>query len=111
MAPALAEGEVPGTIYRLSPKGWTDRELFDLWFTQHFMRYASSERPLLLILDGHSSHYCPDTIKCASEEHVIVFTLPPNTTHLTQPLDKGVFGPLKIYWREVCNKFLVRNPG
>ena len=101
MAPALAEGEVPGTIYGLSPKGWIDRELFDLWFTQHFMRYASSERPLLLILDGHSSHYCPDTIKRASEEQVIVFTLPPNTTHLTQPLDKGVFGPLKIYWREV----------
>ena len=37
--------------------------------TQHFMRYASNERPLLLILDGHLSHYCPDIIKRASEGH------------------------------------------
>ena len=111
MAPALAEGEVPGTAYGLSPKGWMDQELFDLWFTRHFLRYASRERPLLLILDGHSSHYCPDTIRLASEESVIVFTLPPNTTHLTQPLDKGVFGPLKAIWKETCHSFLVNNPG
>lgn len=111
MAPALAEGEVPGTIYGLSPKGWMDQELFDLWFTCHFLRYASRERPLLLILDGHSSHYCPDTIRLASEENVVVFTLPPNTTHLTQPLDKGVFGPLKSIWKDVCHSFLVSHPG
>ena len=111
MAPVLAEGEVPGTSYGMSPKGWMDQELFDLWFTRHFLRYASSERPLLLILDGHSSHYCPDTIKRAFEENVVVFTLPPNTTHITQPLDKGVFGPLKAAWRETCHSFLVSNPG
>ena len=58
-------------------------------------------RPLLLILGGHSSHYCPDTIKRAFEEDVIVFTLPPNTTHITQPLDIGVFGPAKAAWRDM----------
>ena len=110
MAPLLAEGEVPGTSYGLSPKGWMDQELFHLWFTRHFLRYASGERPFLLILDGHSSHYCPDTIKRAFEEDIIVFTLPPNTTHVTQPLDKGVFGPLKSAWKEVCHSFLVNNP-
>ena len=66
---------------------------------------------LLLLLDGHLSHYCPDNIKRAIEENVIVFTLPPNTTHVIQPLDKGVFGPLKSAWREVCHSFLVSNPG
>ena len=111
MAPKLAEGEVPGTIYGMSPKGWMDQDLFDLWFTHHFLRYASGERPLLLILDGHSSHYCPDTIKRAFDEDVIVFTLPPNTTHLTQPLDKGVYGPVKAAWRDICHSFLAKNPG
>jgi hypothetical protein len=86
-----------------------DQDLFDLWFTHHFLRYASGERPLLLILDGHSSHYCPDTIKRAFED-VIVFTLPPNTTHLTQPLDKGVFGPMKAAWRDM-SFLLGKNPG
>lgn len=111
LTPKLAEGEVPGTIYGLSPKGWMDQELFDLWFTRHFLRFIPPVRPVLLIMDGHSSHYCPDTIRLAAKEQIIVFTLPPNTTHLTQPLDKGVFGPLKVCWREVCHSFLVKNPG
>ena len=111
LPPELAVGEVPGTIYGLSSKGWIDQELFNLWFSQHFLRYAPPARPLLLLLDGHSSHFCPATIRCAAEEQVIVFSLPPNTTHLTQPLDKGIFGPLKVAWREVCHQFLVKHPG
>ena len=111
LPPELANQEVPGSVYGLSPKGWIDQELFDLWFSKHFLRYAPPTRPLLLLLDGHSSHYCPSTIKHAARERVIVFTLPPNTTHLTQPLDKGIFGPVKIAWREACHHFLVKNPG
>ena len=111
LPPQLAVGEIPGTVYGLSGKGWIDQELFDLWFTKHFLRYAPPARPLLLLLDGHSSHYCPTTIRFAVTEQVIIFTLPPNTTHLTQPLDKGVFGPLKMCWRQVCHQFLVKNPG
>ena len=90
-------GEVPSTIYGLSPRGWIDQELFDGWFTNHFLRYAPLVRPLLLLLDGHSSHYCPDTIRLAAKEKVIIFALPPNTTHFSQPLDKGCFGPLKSH--------------
>ena len=66
---------------------------------------------LRILLDGHSSHYCPETIHLAAEEDVIIFTLPPNTTHLTQPLDKGVFGPFKDHWRQVCHDFQVSHPG
>ena len=62
-------------------------------------------------MDGHSSHYCPATIRYAAEERVILFSLPPNTTHLSQPLDKGIFGPLKVAWRQVHHEFLVKNPG
>jgi len=91
----LASGEIPGTVYGLSDKGWIDQELFKLWFQCHFLRYAPAVRPLLLLMDGHSSHYFPDTIHMAAKEKVVLFVLPPNTTHLTQPLDKGCFGPLK----------------
>ena len=111
LAPELTVGEVPGTIYGLSKSGWMDMELFHMWFCNHFLHYAPAARPLLLLLDGHSSHYCPDTIRLAAKEKVILFTLPPNTTHLTQPLDKGCFGPLKTAWREVCHQFITSNPG
>ena len=42
---------------------------------------------------------------------VVLCTLPPHTTHLTQPLDKGCFAPLKMAWREVCQQFICQNPG
>lgn len=104
-------GEVAGTLYGMSSKGWMDMSLFEKWFTRHFLRYVPSVRPLLLLLDGHSSHYSPVAVKMAAEENIILFTLPPNTTHLSQPLDKGVFGPLKVAWRRVCHTYLSENPG
>lgn len=111
LTPELAEGEVPGTVYGLSSSGWMDMELFGLWFKRHFFRYAPAARPLLLLMDGHSSHYCIDTINLARSEEVILFVLPPNTTHLTCPLDKSIFGPLKVKWRDVCYRHLSDNPG
>ncbi len=57
------------------------------------------------------SHYLPETIRKAAKEQVIMFVLPPNTTHLTQPLDKGCFGPLKVKWRQVCHHYIISHPG
>ena len=106
----MIQDEIPGTAYGFSSNGWMDQELFDHWF-DHFLKYAPPTRPLLVLMDGHSSHYCPSTIHHAAEQQVILLTLPPNTTHLLQPLDKGIFGPLKIEWRKSCHDFIVENPG
>ena len=83
----------------------------DQWFIHQFLYYTPLSRPILLIMDDHSSHYCPDTIHLAALDQVILFTLPPNTTHLTQPLDKGMFRPLKVSWSKVCHSFLAKHPG
>ena len=109
--PQMTIGDVPGTLYGLSTNGWITQDLFNEWFHRHFLLYAPSERPLLLLLDGHSSHYCPDFIRTAAASQVIVFVLPPHTTHLTQPLDKSAFSALKVAWRQVCHEFAVKNPG
>ena len=111
LKPELTQGEYPQTIYGLSSKGWMDMELFEKWFSRLFLCCAPAARPLLLLLDGHSSHYSPAAIRMAAEEQVILFVLPPNTTHLSQPLDKGVFGPLKMQWRKACHSYMTRNPG
>ena len=109
--PDLTTGEIPGTIYGLSANGWINRELFMNWFFHHFLMCVPPVRPILLLLDGHSSHYSPDVIRVAAEERVILFALPPNTTHLTQPLDKGCFSPFKAAWRKTCQEFYTHNPG
>ena len=64
-------------IYALSESGWITAKIFDDWFHNHFLCYAPPVRPILLMLDGHSSHYNPSIIESAAEEGVIIFCLPP----------------------------------
>ena len=111
LQPEMTAGEVPGTFYGLSDSGWMDAELFQEWFKHHFLVHAPSARPLLLLLDGHTSHYNPGLLRMAAEEEIILFCLPPHTTHLLQPLDNGSFSSLKSHWRRECQRFYAQNPG
>ena len=56
---------------------------------------CTPSRPLILFMNGHTSHYCPDTLFLDGESGILIFTLPQNTTHLIRPLDKEVFGSFK----------------
>ena len=105
------EGEVPGTSYGLSNKGWVDTELFRGWLTDHFLEHAVGVRPLLVLLDGHSSHFQPNLIRFAREHDIILFCLPPHTTHESQPLDASVFKPLKQNWQDACHDYVQTHPG
>lgn len=108
----LTIGEIPGTMYGLNPgSGWIDQELFRDWFERHFLQYAPAARPLLLLLDGHSTHYRPEVVRLAASNGVIMFALPPHTTHVAQPLDVTSFHALKTYWDRECNKYMAENPG
>ena len=80
-------GEVPDTLYGMSESGWIDQELFFYWLKKLFIKQIPPQRPVMLLYDGHSSHYTPNAIAEAVKEGVIIFCLPPNTTHVAQPLD------------------------
>ena len=69
-------GEVPGTTYGLSSKGWVNSELFRGWMVDHFIPLAIAGRLLLLMLDGHSSHYQPDLLRFINEHEISPFFLP-----------------------------------
>ena len=76
-----------------------------------FMKFASVSRPLLFLMDGHSSHFQPEVVRKAVEHGVVLFCLPPHTTHTSQPLDKCCFKPLKTYWSEECERYMPKNHG
>jgi hypothetical protein len=53
------------------------------------------EKRRLLILDGHGSHLTARFIAFCLDAHIDLVCLPPHTSHILQPLDVGLFGPLK----------------
>ena len=109
-----------------SENGWTDDQIGFEWFKQIFVPQAaeknrietekerlvaadalenreedspdSSEPPIALIFNGHGSHTTLEWINIARDYNIILFCLPPHTTHRLQPLDVGCFGPLQIAW-------------
>ena len=104
-------GEVPNTKYSLTETGWINSSVFEGWFFAHFLQCAPSTRPLLLLLDGHLSHYNPTVIQTAADNGIIIFCLPPNTTHLAQPLDRCAFGALKQHWSTECQRYMTTTGG
>ena len=81
-----------------SQNGWTTDEIGLRWLKDGFEPYSrrySSGAKWLLILDGHSSHLTPEFDTFCDENAIICLCVPPHTSHLLQPLDVGVFGPLK----------------
>jgi hypothetical protein len=49
----------------------------------------------MLILDGHESHVTPEFIHHCLFNNILLLRLPPHTSHILQPLNVGLFGPLK----------------
>jgi len=91
--------------FSFSPNGWTDDAVALKWVTELFDPCtASSVGPLprLLILDGHGSHITWEFARFCKQRNIILFCLPSHSTHLLQPLDVGIFGPLQnFYGRQV----------
>ena len=43
------KGEIPNTLYGMSPNGWIDQELFTEWLQKLFIPNIPSTRPVLLL--------------------------------------------------------------
>ena len=63
-------GEVPGTLYGMVGKDGQTRSYLKYWLKNQFLKYAVGPRPLLL--DGHSSHYEPESVEFARSQDVII---------------------------------------
>ncbi|ODM19019.1 hypothetical protein SI65_05636 [Aspergillus cristatus] len=81
-----------------SPNGWTTDAIGLHWLKEVFEPFSkcySVGAKRLLILDGHSSHLTAEFDSFCKQHVIICLCMPPHTSHLLQPLDVGVFGPLK----------------
>lgn len=111
----LLEGSLPGTQATVSDSGWSNSLIFKKYLQEHFLKYAhrgeNAEDPILIMYDGHASHVGQPVVEWARQHNIILMVIPPHTSHFLQPLDVGIFGPMKIAYNSACGEFLRAHPG
>lgn len=60
----------------------------------------------MIVLDGHESHQSADFEAFCRENNIITISLPPHSSHLTQPLDVGCFSALKKAYSQEIEHFV-----
>ena len=96
----LADGAPIGSLVTNNESSWIDKDMFLTWL-RHFAIHVkpSHDRPVLLIMDGHSSHTRSlAAIYFARKNGIVMLSLPPHSTHKLQPLDVAFFKPLQSYY-------------
>ncbi|KAK7928879.1 transposase [Apiospora marii] len=91
-------GEFKGWKFDASNKGWTNDEIAVKWLEDVFIPETAPERP-----EG-----CPFTYSGWAwqsynrrfHNNIYLLFLPPHSSRVLQPLDVGVFAPMKAYYRK-----------
>ncbi|XP_026819139.1 uncharacterized protein LOC113557788 [Rhopalosiphum maidis] len=112
-APELEIGAPSGSIVEISDTGYINSELFVSWL-KHFHSCVKStiDEPVLLLLDGHTTHSKNlEALLFAKEHGIILLQLPGHTTHRLQPLDVAFFKPLGLYYIQTQEKWLRQTYG
>jgi len=108
----LVDGGPPGCIGASHKSGWMTQENFQI-FLKHFVKHskASTDHPVLLLLDNHESHLSVDGIQFAKDNGVHLLSFPPHCSHRLQPLDCTVYYPLKRHYNAQCDSWCHSHPG
>jgi len=107
--PGLLEGAPAGTVMGFTESGYMRENLFQKYI-EHFCRSIPPTRPVMLMLDGHKSHINYASIDFCHKNGILLYALPPNTTHVLQPCELP-FAKLKKEYDKSCEKFRINSGG
>ncbi|XP_066590532.1 uncharacterized protein [Prorops nasuta] len=96
----------------ISENGWMTTETFYEYIANIFYPWLLKENiefPVIIYLDGHSSHVTIPLVKFCRENRIELIALFPNATHILQPLDIALFHPFKDLWRKTVLKWKAEN--
>ncbi|KAJ8303360.1 LOW QUALITY PROTEIN: hypothetical protein KUTeg_019756 [Tegillarca granosa] len=97
---------VQGTV---SETGWSNTDIFEMYLKEHLIKNLparDTNNKVVVLYDGHKSHVAMGIIDWARKENIVLFVLPPHTSHILQPLDVSVFGPFEVAWHSACYSHL-----
>ena len=75
---------------------------FKMWFFK-FCEIVT-DRPLLLMFDGHLTHISTPVTEKLLEQNIIILKFPQHVTDMLQPSDVACFGLLKREWERCLHK-------
>lgn len=95
------EEDAPDWTYTTSENGWTSNRIAISWLKHIFLPQTQPipDSHRMLIMDGHGSHVDIEFMWICKQNKVQLVFLPPHSSHVLQPLDLGVFSPLKTSYR------------
>lgn len=90
-----------------SESAYINEGIFNEWFIKwiKWIR-AETQSPILLIVDNCSSHTRYSTVSIALANNIELLALPPNLTHILQPLDVCIFRSFKAKIRATLADYL-----
>ena len=98
--------------YGSSEKGWMTAETFYSYIANIFYPWLLKNNiqfPVVLYVDGHASHINVALSNFCREHDIELIKLLENSTHITQPLDAGLFRPLKMLWKNTVIAWKIDN--
>nr|XP_036576889.1 transposase [Colletotrichum truncatum]KAF6783710.1 transposase [Colletotrichum truncatum] len=101
-----------GWKFTATENGWTSDSTAVEWLENIFIPLTKPDHPSeqrLLILDGHGSHETTEFMYLCYKHKIYLLFLPPHTSHVLQPLDQAVFGPLKATYRKELGYLIQHN--
>ena len=95
-----------GPRYIRSKSGWFEMICFLGRFFTLLLPYCKKlSGPKVLIGDNLSSHISSDVLQACQGNDIRFVCLPPNSTHLHQPLAVAYYRPMKRHWRDILIKW------
>ena len=114
LVPELMTNASVGAGATMTDSGWSTTEAFTR-FMEHFDKNAPKDPegkvPRLVLYDGHSTHVNLSVIDWAIQHNIVIFVLPPHTSHVLQPLDVSCFGPFKSIYYAECGTWMRTHMG
>lgn len=115
---SVIQAAPPAWAIGKTDSGWMNAESFyeqiaNVFYPELKRKEENNELsfPVIVFLDGHKSHLSLSLSHFCRDKKIILVALYPNSTHILQPLDVAVFGPMKRNWKRTVRAWRIDHDG